>query len=376
MTTIVTPLVHWHQTNTNITLKLDIHNATDTSLTTINNKQFIFTCTSTLRTEYKYTLELLLYDTIDINAVTQSIKPLYVLITLNKSNSVEWPRLIDSTIRNNRIKVDWDQQSMNDEHDIKDNAISDAQYAELNYKSQMQQQSKPEPPPHMNTTSKHNNQFISIYLLIYNITVLSCWLSVLLSQQTLVILNGIDNVVPIKFWQQSGTLSILCQLLSSVEILHILLKSIPGNLYSSIILHTGRNIILTIIYYFSDVHNSWSTFLLYTFWSIGDITRYIYYAVSCLPNINGVEVQLFIPAINRSKSLRVTVPLYVFPLGVLAELVVLYNAAQTSTLNHTDIHLLMISYVLIAYGTGCPTLYKSMLNAYRKDKRSSSTVHP
>lgn len=375
MPTVVTPIAHWHQTATTVHIKLEVHNAVDVQVQCTNSAQLLITCNSSLRTENTYRVELTLFDKVDTSSIQHTVKPLYITVALNKQSPVEWPRLVQSSERNNKIKVDWDAQQLADETPDKREPISDAQFAEMEYREKVKQQNI----QHFKQLDKQQQraatQYKTLYLLSYNIVTVTCWMILLLSQLVLVSVHGIDSRVSALFWQQQGNLAIMCQVLSSIEMVNIALNLTQGNIISSLMLHLGRNVILVLVYTFAEVQHCWWTFLLYVAWSVGDITRYTYYALSLLPDLEGFDSSVFAAAIARTKTLRVTVPLFVFPCGVLAELGIMYTAAYTKALNTTNIHLAMVTYVLLAYGTGVPTLYKSMLKAYRNDKRSSA-VHP
>lgn len=401
MSTTIIPLVAWSQTNTTIRLKVEIHHATNVNIQLHKNNTITLYSETELYTNKSYNLNIELYD--NVNNIHYTIKPLYVSITLNKtkgSDDNKWPRLIKSTERNNKIKIDWDTQTAIDEEYNTDNSIqhqpiSDAEYAEREYQQKIRQQTSSSNIDTSKTTAATNKSkqvrnsniklYKTIYLVSYNIIVVTCWFILLLTQQLLLSFHGLSYTTYYEFWSDNSNIAIICQILSSIETINIMLGLMNVNLFTSIAFHTGRNIILLLLYILHNkptvVYHS-SVFILFLCWSIGDITRYVYYTINSIQDIPGLDKSIFASSLQQCRRLRLLVPLFIFPLGAISELVILYNSAWTSQLNNDGIHIVMLLYTALVYCVGVPKLYKQMWRSWNKYKveqrisNSNSYVQP
>ena len=112
------PSIRWHQTRDEIIIFIDIQNINKDldNILKIENDKIIFD--ATINNNHYY-MELILYNTINIDETNYTIEEKFVKVTLTKNNMIQWSSLLqDKNMYKNNIKVNW--QNWNDSDDSED----------------------------------------------------------------------------------------------------------------------------------------------------------------------------------------------------------------------------------------------------------------
>ena len=160
---------------------------------------------------------------------------------------------------------------------------------------------------------------------------------------------------------------ILSQSLCFLETLHCALNLTKGSAVTSFSQFIGRNAVL-----FGFVvplqQTNVAVFYMYLAWAISEVIRYPFYAFSTLK-------MDFFPIVY----LRYTTFIVLYPIGVMSELSVLYQAFPIATADPRYwmfggyIKFIMLPYMIYAYGVAFPQIFRYLLKT-RKQALSPTTT--
>jgi len=173
----------------------------------------------------------------------------------------------------------------------------------------------------------------------------------------------------------------LAEFMAALEIFNGVMRLTGASVVGAVLLHLGRGIVLFwIISHFPIVHEGWSASALLAVWGFGDMSRFGYLALSKM----GLDSKAL-------KTLRYAIPLVLFPLGVVLEVVQVMGALLESrdlryvvpmpillggggveadengrlTLLHMPARPLLALF-LLTYVPGAPYMYRLIHAAWRK----------
>jgi len=215
-----------------------------------------------------------------------------------------------------------------------------------------------------------------MYLSVFNLCVAGAWGIVVFKWFVFLIAENPDA--------QRGSLHALlpygqlAEFMSSMEIINGFMRLTGSSVLGALILHLGRGIVLFwVMSNFSMVYEGWSAPALLVVWGFGDISRFGYLALA--------KVGLDSKAL---KSFRYSIPLILFPLGVILEIVQVIGALlesqglrytiqvpRTAAGSHSADEDLLVMHIpvrpllalfLITYIPGAPYMYRLIRVAWRK----------
>ncbi|KYN40613.1 3-hydroxyacyl-CoA dehydratase [Trachymyrmex septentrionalis] len=313
MSNTLTPFVYWAQTESQVTLKVDL---TDVKDLNVNLKETTLQVTvygHGARGINSYSFDLNLYSPIDPNESNYKVIDREVNFVLRKKCNGWWPRLISQPQKPSWLKIDfdkWKSEDMDDNEDEKRDILND--YPDMYDKL------------HKEELGYRKEDFAKVYLVIYNLcqfvgfiyvfavmaiqysrdgpAVISFLRNVLLTQQIFAdsmkeTYDAVGN--PFKF----------IQLLQFLEVMHPLFGYTKNSMLVSF-LQTGARAF--ILFFMIDAESRMQTkpviFYLFLIWSTVEIIRYPYYITQLL----NIQIAFL-------TWLRYTIWIPLYPLGFVCE---------------------------------------------------------
>jgi very-long-chain (3R)-3-hydroxyacyl-CoA dehydratase len=328
----------------------------------------------------------------------------HVAVTLNKSfpspeddDDSLWPRLVKSSSKNHRVRVDWDSwlPPKEDEKVDEDTNTLD--------ESKLGEQLKFDPNDKFGAWNDPLGPSTrSMYLLTYNGIMLLGWAWVFINLLTLLITpapadtvvhpNDVPSFLPpniasriVHAHERVGRVVFALQALAMLELMHAITGLVPGTPLGSFLLHGGRNIVLFgAIYQWPLLTTHWGVFLTYFVWAIGECVRYPHYLLTLIPETAALSSFITSCLVYA----RYTAPLILLPFGflgecaVLRQLTTLYDDGATigkGLLSYMPASIqeglvdalppadgIIYAYMAFAYTMGAPFLYMTMWNARKR----------
>ncbi|KYN00031.1 PREDICTED: very-long-chain (3R)-3-hydroxyacyl-CoA dehydratase isoform X1 [Cyphomyrmex costatus] len=296
MSNMLTPFVYWAQTESKITLKVDLtdveHLDVDLNKTTLQ----VIAYGHGARGMNSYSFDLNLHSSVDPNKSSYKIKDRQVDFVLRKNYNGWWPRLTSQPQKPSWLKIDfdkWKSEDMDDNEDEKRNILND--YPDMYDKL------------HKEEFGYRKEDFTKVYLVIYNLCQFVGFIYVFAVMAIKYSRDGPDSMK--ETFDAVGNPLKFIQLLQFLEIMHPLFGYTKSSVLVSFLQTGGRGFML---FCMIDAEPRMQTkpvvFYLFLIWSTVEIIRYPYYITQLL-NIK----------ISFLTWLRYTIWIPLYPLGFICE---------------------------------------------------------
>ncbi|XP_011162076.1 very-long-chain (3R)-3-hydroxyacyl-CoA dehydratase isoform X2 [Solenopsis invicta] len=292
---MLTPFVYWAQTESQITLKVDL---TDVKDLNVNLKETTLQVTAYgqgARGLNNYSFDLNLHSSIDPNESNYKVIDREVDFILKKKYNGWWPRLTSQPQKPSWLKVDfdkWKSEDMDDNEDEKRDILND-------YPNMYDKLHKEE--------FGYRKDFKKVYLVIYNLFQFVGFIYVFIVMGIRYSRDGPDFMK--ETFDTVGNPLKFVQVLQLLEVMHPMFGYTKGSVLVSLWQTGGRAFVL---FCMIDAEPRMQTkpvvFYLFVIWSMVEIVRYPYYITQLL-NIK-------IPLLTW---LRYTIWIPLYPLGFLCE---------------------------------------------------------
>ncbi|XP_011162071.1 very-long-chain (3R)-3-hydroxyacyl-CoA dehydratase isoform X1 [Solenopsis invicta] len=293
---MLTPFVYWAQTESQITLKVDL---TDVKDLNVNLKETTLQVTAYgqgARGLNNYSFDLNLHSSIDPNESNYKVIDREVDFILKKKYNGWWPRLTSQPQKPSWLKVDfdkWKSEDMDDNEDEKRDILND--YPNMYDKL------------HKEEFGYRKEDFKKVYLVIYNLFQFVGFIYVFIVMGIRYSRDGPDFMK--ETFDTVGNPLKFVQVLQLLEVMHPMFGYTKGSVLVSLWQTGGRAFVL---FCMIDAEPRMQTkpvvFYLFVIWSMVEIVRYPYYITQLL-NIK-------IPLLTW---LRYTIWIPLYPLGFLCE---------------------------------------------------------
>lgn len=372
------PFVHWAQSQTHISLRVDLSQAEDLKVCVKNAESLEFYAKGRGAQglqEYYFSLEF--YSQVDNEVVNSKIER-YVLVLIKKSQQVSWPRLTKHSIRLPWLRVDFDRYDDSGDSDAnEDNSDSDGdinkrskQFSQRkSYQSNVNTGDEPDEQQHssilrgssldspfkdsrlykknfdiFNPFNKRINKnkaaanmkydhrkeattmdnskntvrnaldYKKTYLFLYNLVLFILFLKVFI----VLVIKGLNGTIDDDIVQGTAFIVKLLTYTQLLETVHPMLGLVPGGPFMPFTQSIGR---LLVNYFLSEpiirLDSGPYAHYLFTVWSAIEIFRYSFYAL-----------RVFKVEIYALKWCRYTLFLPLYPMGGLFESMVLLSTIK------------------------------------------------
>eukprot|EP00731_Ephydatia_muelleri_P016728 Em0009g1152a len=257
-----------------------------------------------------YGFDLELYDVIDTENCRMTLSAKEVEFRLLKKEAKEWPRLQSAKVRPSWLRVDFDRWKSDSSGEEEEDEKSKKSVREEHQKRQLEaieQELKK-----FDTYMKWADVARKAYLVCYNVVqwVGFCVVVWLLGK---CLFDGYEDGIRMAYEWAGPTLS-LCQTLAFLEVVHSAVGLVKGAIVPSLMQVSGRAIILFVVLDTNkQLHDHPVVWVLFLVWSLIELVRYPYYALSV------VNIQ-----VNVLTWLRYTAWIPLYPLGLLTEGIVVW----------------------------------------------------
>jgi len=296
MPNTLTPFVYWAQTESQVTLKVDL---TDVKDLNVNLKETTLQVTAYgqgARGLNNYSFDLNLHLPIDSNESSYKVVDREVDFILKKKCNGWWPRLTSQPQKPSWLKIDfdkWKSEDMDDNEDEKRDILND--YPDMFDKL------------HKEELGYRKEDFAKVYLVIYNLCQFVGFIYVLAVMAIRYSRDGPEFMK--ETYDVIGSLFKFIQLLQFLEVMHPLFGYTKSSVLVSLMQTGGRAFVLFLMI---DAEPRMQTkpvvFYLFLIWSTIEIVRYPYYITQLL----NVEISFL-------TWLRYTLWIPLYPLGVVCE---------------------------------------------------------
>ncbi|XP_013787357.1 very-long-chain (3R)-3-hydroxyacyl-CoA dehydratase-like [Limulus polyphemus] len=351
---VLSPFVHWAQTETGISLRVELRNV-KTPEVDVTENQLEFTASGIgAKGENVYHFVLDFYKTVLTESAQYRITDREVEFSIKKETAAWWPRIVAGEKKPAWLKVDFDKLITEDDEDEEDK--------EENFANSLSDVLK-ELEDHKKNRKKVED-FRKIYLLLYNTFQFVSFLCILILMTIRYTKEGpfsMDGT-----YEAVGKTMKFCQILQLMEVVHPLLRFTKGSILMPLIQITGRLIILFVMI---DAEPRMQTkpvvFYLFLVYSLIEVVRYPYYMLK-IYDIN----------ISFITWLRYTIWIPLYPLGFVCEgVIILRNIPYFEETGKFSVNLpnpwnvsfsfptVMRVYLLIGF---FPMLFYMMTHMYRQ----------
>lgn len=346
------PFVHWSQSQTNITLRIDLTEAEDLEASIDDKTGKVFTFSANAKGSHgqgKYGFRIEFFGSVEKAFNCEPIGR-HVLILIKKRAQKNWTRLTRDKARLPWLRVDFDHyQGISDSDSVDDTAETDQDYtdqqaepSESRYKNLIDIFGKKEKdtcPSDTNPSKKNSMKYdhrkdtqTSVgskntvrtapdykrtYLFLYNLVMFIMFLKVCI----ILIIKGVSGTIDDDTITGAAFLIKLLTYTQLLETIHPMLGLVPGGPLMPLIQTTGR---LVVGFFLSDpdirISSSPYAYALLLVWSSVEIFRYPFYALRVFDidiySLTWCRYSLFIP---------------LYPMGAICEAMVV-----VATIRHYD----------------------------------------
>lgn len=302
---IPSPFVYWAQTESAITLKIDLKNVVDPNLKVLEDN-IKFTAQGIGahgQSQYEFTLNL--YSAIKSNAANDEVPFMRVFdnrveLALQKEKPAWWPRLTAQPQKPAWLKINfdlWKSEDLQDSDEETRDVMRDypGMYDKL----------------HKEEMGYRKEDWKKVYLILYNLFQMIGFTYVLSVISIRYSKLGYDSVTDT--YEHVGSAIKFLHLMQILEILHPLFGYVKGSVFMTFVQVMGRNfIIFAMIEGEPRIQTKPVIFYLYIVWSSVEVIRYPFYIT-----------QLYKKEIYLLTWLRYSIWLPLYPLGVLCESVII-----------------------------------------------------
>ncbi|KAL1488427.1 hypothetical protein ABEB36_014900 [Hypothenemus hampei] len=305
----LSPFVYWAQNENKIFLKIDLK---DVKNHTIDFESKFITFIGTGRGAYgyeQYNFTLQFFEKIKEKDSIVKINDYCINVTLIKQESGWWPRLISTPQKPLWLKIDFDKwQSKEELLDEQVNAVTD-DYPNI-YKNLMK-----------NELGYVKEDFKAVYLLFYNLGMLSAFLYAGIIIAVTLAKNGFEESTYTKLYPAVGHILCIIHLFQALEIMHPIFGYVKGSPLMPFLQIFGRIFILFGNLEFEPKLQKMPVIpWLFLAWTLSDIIRYIYYIFHTATSKSSVQKYAY-PFI---KWLRYTAWIVLYPIGFLCESLIVF----------------------------------------------------
>lgn len=349
---MLSPFVYWAQTESNITLKVDLKEVKDPNVVLEKERLNFEACGIGAKGPHKYEFTLNLYLPIVPEESQYRVVDRQVDFTLKKEKNNWWPRLTNQPQKPVWLKIDfdrWKSEDDVDEENEKRNIMNDY-------------------PNMYNTLRKEElgyrkEDMKKVYLVIYNLFQFIGFLYILTVMGIRYFRDGPASMEGT--YEAVGPALKFCQLIQFLEVMHPMFGYTKGGVITPLIQVGGRGIVLfCLIEMEPRMHTKPVIFYLFFIWSLVEIFRYPYYVT-----------QVYNYDIGFLTWLRYTIWIPLYPLGFLCEGIVIlrdipyFEETQRFTVSLPNswnfaFHFptVMRIYLMILF---LPAMYAMMMHMYR-----------
>lgn len=303
MTDILTPFVYWAQTESQITLKVDLTDVKDLNVNVEEKNLRVIAHGQGARGINNYGFNLDFHSCVNPEESNYKVSDRQVDFTLKKKVTGWWPRLTSQPQKPSWLKIDfdkWKSEDLNDNEDEKRDICND--YPDMYDKL------------HKEELGYRKEDSEKAYLIIYNLCQFVGFIYVL---AVMGIMYSRDGPASMKeTYAAVGNPMKFIQLLQFLEVMHPLFGYTKSSALVSFIQVGGRDFILfCMIEAEPRMQTKPVVFYLFLVWSMVEIVRYPYYITQLL--------KLEIPLLTW---LRYTIWMPLYPLGFVCEgIIILRN---------------------------------------------------
>ncbi|KAL0271615.1 UNVERIFIED_CONTAM: hypothetical protein PYX00_008652 [Menopon gallinae] len=303
MTETLSPFVFWAQTESSLSLKVDLKDVKNTNVS-LEKDSLVFSADGKgARGQNKYSFTLNFFSTLDPEASTLKSLDRELEFNLKKIDTGFWPRLTKTPQKPAWLKIDFDKWKSEDP-DIDEeegrNVMDD--YPGLYDKLQKEER------------GYRIEDYKKVYLVFYNLFQFIGFVYVLTVIGIRYFRSG-----PLSMegtYENTGTVMKLCHLFMWLEVLHPIFGYTKNTVLAPLMQVFGR---CTILFVMVEAEPRMQTkpviFYLFIIWSLVEVVRYPYY----IAQLNKIEIGFL-------TWLRYTIWIPLYPLGILCEgIIILRN---------------------------------------------------
>ncbi|XP_071490651.1 very-long-chain (3R)-3-hydroxyacyl-CoA dehydratase 3-like [Diadema antillarum] len=299
------PLVFWAQTEKNISLKVDLKDVSSPEVE-LKSKKLSFKGyglgASGIK-QYEFSLDF--YEEVDPDASAFRVLDRQVDFNISKKSVQSfWPRLTDGD-RPRWLRIDFDRWKSGDSDE--ENEEERQEQEQENHLRQLEQD--------LIGAEKQAYQDIkTVYLFMYNLIQWIFFSSVFVYSLGRFILYGKENLEAAYDWViiPMG----IAQIFAFAEIFHVVFGLVKSGISTVLAQVMGRNIVLFLVVMNDpELKHEGMTLYLFLIWSSVEVVRYPFYMLSCIDYNSEVVTWL-----------RYTVWIPLYPLGFMAEIIVVILA--------------------------------------------------
>ncbi|XP_076356184.1 very-long-chain (3R)-3-hydroxyacyl-CoA dehydratase-like isoform X2 [Tachypleus tridentatus] len=346
------PFVYWAQTESGISLRVDLHNVKNPVID-LREKGLLFTASGIgAKGEQTYQFQLEFCRPVIPETGQYRVNDKEVEISVQKVTVDLWSQLTADEKKPPWLKVDFDRLFAQEEEDNMEDA-------NLIMKEKLGNTIGRRKRPDQNV-----KDFWKVYLLFYNLIQFVGFLYVLI-----VMLIRYSKEGPYGTYEAVGRVMKICQLLQMLEIIHLLIGVTQGNYLICLFQLCGR---FLVIFALLDAHPRSQTksaiFYLFIGFTVMEVIRYPYYMLK----MYGVNIHFI-------TWLRYTLWIPLYPLVFICEAIIMFrNIPYFEETEKFSMKLpnqwnfsfsfpgALRLYLLLGF---FPTLYFMMLHMYRKRKK-------
>lgn len=300
----LSPVVLWAQRDDLITLRVQIWPDGKPDCT-VKEKSISFKCQGTGasgRNTYSFLLEL--YDVINTENFRVKSSAKEVEFQLMKKEAKEWPRLQLAKVRPPWLRLDFDRWNTGSSEEEVDEEKAKKLLKEEHQKKQIEAIEKE--LEKFNTYMKWADKVRKVYLVCYNAVQWVGFCAVIWSLGKC-LFEGYDGIQTT--YERAGPIISLCQVLAFLEVIHAAVGLVKGAVIPTLMQVLGRALILFVVLGTNkQLHSHPVVWILFVLWSLIELIRYPYYALSV------VDVQ-----VGFLTWLRYTAWIPLYPLGICTE---------------------------------------------------------
>lgn len=287
MSNTLKPFVYWAQTESQVTLKVDL---TDVKDLNVNLKETTLQVTAYgqgARGMNSYSFDLSLHSPIDPNESSYKVIDREVDFTLRKKHNGWWPRLTSQPQKPSWLKIDfdkWKSEDMDNNEDEKRDILSD--YPDMYDKL------------HKVEFGYKKEDFTKVYLFIYNVCQFVGFIFALAVMAIIYSRDGPESLQ--ETYSILGKPLMTMQILQCVEIITPFFGHSKNNAMMAFLQISSRMFMLFFIESEPRTQSSPHVFFMLIIWSTLDIIKYPYYSAQMLnievPFLTWLHHTIWIPS--------------------------------------------------------------------------------
>jgi very-long-chain (3R)-3-hydroxyacyl-CoA dehydratase len=297
--TALSPFVYWAQTESNVSLKVDLKDVKSPAVT-ITEKKLRFSAEGYgAKGQHNYGFVLDFHSSLNPEESKLKVADRQVEFVLKKATDGWWPRLTATPQKPTWLKIDFDRWKTEDDIDDEEPRDVMGDYPDLYEKLQKEE------------LGYRKENLKKVYLIFYNLCQFVGFMYIATVMTVRYFKDGPNSMEGT--YEAVGHVLKFCQLMQFLEVMHPMFGYTKGGVLMPLIQVLGRNIILFCM--IEAEPRMWEkpvVFYLFLIWSSVELVRYPYYVSELLKINSGPLVWL-----------RYTIWIPLYPLGFLCEGVVI-----------------------------------------------------